>query len=417
LHTIVHTENLDGGTTRNEAKKGATGMVDLLIVGLGFGAHFIPVWMSHPDVNRVALVDRDPNRLAEETWRYGLTESFTSLDEALASDGYDAVHLVTPPTMHAEQSIAVLESGRHCAVAVPMGMSLEDLDRVIAAAEVSERNYMMLETAVYQSEYFYAEGLRDAGELGDITFLSGAHLRDRNGMPSYWKGFPPLKYATHAISPLLSIGGFRATTVHALGSGHLGPGEHGTHSNPYPIETAIFSLADTDVAMQVTQASFQLARDGYEGSSVYGSRRSVEWPQHGDALRVHHMPVEDAPSSERHFRPVDVQEVVAPLQTRNLPDPLADLLLNDTYAPANGGTFALGRPHSGSHPHLIHEFIASIVEGRRSVIDERRAAEWCAPGIVAHESALQGGAPLDIPNYRTVNSNFAPIPEQLGAAQ
>lgn len=56
--------------------------------------------------------------------------------------------------------------------------------------------------------------------------------------------------------------------------------------------------------------------------------------------------------------------------------------------------------HGGSHPHLVHEFTRSIVEGRRPAIDALVAADWTAPGIRAHESALRDGERVDIPDFR-----------------
>jgi len=58
-----------------------------------------------------------------------------------------------------------------------------------------------------------------------------------------------------------------------------------------------------------------------------------------------------------------------------------------------------GGGHGGSHPHLVHEFLRSIIERRPPAIDEIRAADWTAPGICAHASALQGGALIDIPTF------------------
>jgi hypothetical protein len=42
-----------------------------------------------------------------------------------------------------------------------------------------------------------------------------------------------------------------------------------------------------------------------------------------------------------------------------------------------------GGGHGGSHPHLVHEFVRSIVEERPPLIDEVRAADFTAPGICA----------------------------------
>jgi hypothetical protein len=45
-----------------------------------------------------------------------------------------------------------------------------------------------------------------------------------------------------------------------------------------------------------------------------------------------------------------------------------------------------------SHPHLVHEFVRSIVEGRPPAIGAVTAA-----GICAHESAMQGGRVVEVP--------------------
>ena len=51
------------------------------------------------------------------------------------------------------QTIRVLQSGRHCACAVTMGVSLDEMWAVLAAQRASGKNYMMMETVVYSREY------------------------------------------------------------------------------------------------------------------------------------------------------------------------------------------------------------------------------------------------------------------------
>jgi hypothetical protein len=55
--------------------------------------------------------------------------------------------------------------------------------------------------------------------------------------------------------------------------------------------------------------------------------------------------------------------------------------------------------HGGAEAHLVHEFVRSIVEGRASAISAVVAADWTAPGICAHQSALQQGVPVAIPAF------------------
>jgi hypothetical protein len=58
-----------------------------------------------------------------------------------------------------------------------------------------------------------------------------------------------------------------------------------------------------------------------------------------------------------------------------------------------------GSGHGGSHPHLAHEFVRSIVEGRKPKVDEVTAANWTSVGIAAHQSAMSGGEHVYLPAF------------------
>ena len=128
----------------------------IAIVGLRFGGAFVPIYVNHPDVERVGIVDPDGEVLDRVGDRFDIDRRHASLDEILLSDDYDAVHLVTPIPLHAEQTAAVLNSGKHCACTVPMATNLEDLKGIVAAQRKSGKNYMMMETAVYTRQFLYA---------------------------------------------------------------------------------------------------------------------------------------------------------------------------------------------------------------------------------------------------------------------
>jgi hypothetical protein len=48
---------------------------------------------------------------------------------------------------------------------------------------------------------------------------------------------------------------------------------------------------------------------------------------------------------------------------------------------------------------MVHEFVRSIVEGRRPWIDAVTAANWTAAGICAHASAMQAGKAVEVPSF------------------
>jgi hypothetical protein len=46
---------------------------------------------------------------------------------------------------------------------------------------------------------------------------------------------------------------------------------------------------------------------------------------------------------------------------------------------------------------MVHEFVSAIVESRPSAIDADKAANWTMAGICAHDSAMQNGEKVTIP--------------------
>lgn len=365
-------------------------MVDVLVVGLGFGAAFAPIYAAHPAVRRVGLADSDRDRLNQVGDALGIADRYGSLEQALAGDGWDAVHLLTPVALHADQVELILDSGRHCASAVPMATTLDDLDRLIAAERRSGRNYLMMETSVYSREFFQALRLRDAGVLGRLSYFRGEHLQNLDGYPPYWLGYPPMHYVTHALSPALELADARVDTVRCLGSSRLTPDRVGVAGEGFGTEAALFSLvprdgspADDALVANITMSFFQLGRSYLEGFSVYGDQGALEWPQ-----------LEGGPMKQFAMAPAGPGQRGRPVSVTDVRPPGAPELLPEELRPFTDGG------HGGSHPHLVHEFVASIVEGRPGRIDARRAAELTAPGICAHASALADGAEVAVPDYR-----------------
>ena len=359
--------------------------IRIAVTGLRFGAEFVPIYQRHPDVEEVILCDRDANRLSEIGDRFGIHRRFTDLDTLLAAPDIDAVHLVTPLTLHVEQALRVLSAGKHCACAVTMGVTLDQLVQIIETQRSTGKNYMMMETVVYSREYLFVKDLYDRGELGDLTFLRGIYFQDLEGYPEYWKAVPPMHYATHAVAPLLALTETRATQVSCLGSGLLSPRLLQPQGNPFRLETALFRLEGADVAAEVTRSWFETARPYVEGFNVYGAKRGFEWNQVRGEKPALFTLSDEAP---RHGRAVAVERVEIPDYADRLPESIREFTQYETDG-----------AHGGSHPHLAHEFVRSIVEVRAPAIDSVTAANWTAPGICAHESALRNGALVTIPAF------------------
>ena len=368
----------------------------IALVGLGFGAEFVPIYLDHPDVASVAICDSDPQRLDRTARRFNLRQAFTDLDAVLASPEIDAVHLVSGIPDHARQAIAVLNAGKHCACTVPMATRLDDLRAILAAARASGRTYMMMETAVYTRQFLYARELKAGGAFGRIQFLRGAHYQDMEHWPPYWAGLPPMWYATHAISPLLALADTRALSVHCFGSGQMRPDLVSAYGNPYPIETAIFQLDAPALAAEVTRSLFHCARPYMESFVVYGENACYEWQMEDEAPLLFRA----SPVVPGQVRAQAVERPQPPDRADLLPPAIARYTRRFVYGEDERHlSFEQGGGHHGSHPHLVHEFVRSIVERRKPLIDAATAANWTAAGICAHQSALAGGAEVVIPAF------------------
>jgi predicted dehydrogenase len=108
-----------------------------VVVGTGFGC------LTHARAMRVAgfvvraLVGRDPRRTSERARRFAVPHAFTSLAEALALGGVDAVIVATPPHAHAPIVCAALAAGKHVLCEKPFARDAAEGRTMLAAAEAT----------------------------------------------------------------------------------------------------------------------------------------------------------------------------------------------------------------------------------------------------------------------------------------
>jgi predicted dehydrogenase len=352
--------------------------INVAVVGLNFGSLFAPVYRAHPDVDEVVVVDMDAELAANVLAEGGATRSASRLEDVLVDDTVDAVHILTPPHLHAPMSIEVLRAGKHVASAIPAATEMGHLHELVALQGSTGRNYMMMETALYYPPAIHVRHLLAEGAFGELAFGRGAHYQDMTNWSAYWDGYPPHLNITHAIGPLLMLLDTRATTVRCLGSGRVLETDN-RWENPYPVETAIFELERGDVAIDVTRSMSRMRRQSVEAFSLYGDRLGFEWGQTRDEDPV-------------FFEPTVVDDRFhdATAERRPIPD-YSHLLIEPLRAfDAYGGAVA----------HLVQEFVGSIVEGRLPWMDAVRGAEMTGAGIAAHSSAMSGGSVVPVPDFR-----------------
>lgn len=367
--------------------------INVAIVGLGFGAEFIPIYQKHPHANLYAICQRNKEKLDEIGDHFGVEKRYTDYDELLKDPNIDAVHINTPIPDHAIQSIKALKAGKHVACTVPMATTVEECRQIVELTEQTGLTYMMMETVVYAREFLFMKELYDKGELGKLQFLKASHQQDMDGWPNYWPGLPPMHYATHCVGPVLALNRSEAEYVSCFGSGTIRDELIPCYQSPFAVESTHIKFKNSDLSAYVYRSLFDVARQYRESFEVYGSKKSVEWPLiEGKPLVVH---------TAKKPEPEIPEEVECPDYAHLLPESIQRYTTKGVYDTDDNQhlSFTQGAGHGGSHPHLVHEFVMALTEKRAPFPNARQSANITCVGILAHESALQGGKIIPLPAF------------------
>lgn len=361
--------------------------INIAIAGLGFGSEFIPIYQKHPNTNMLAICQRNEQKLNEVGDAFGVSKRYTDYSELLKDPEIDAVHINTPIQNHAEQSLAALRAGKHVACTVPMATTAEECRQIVEAVKETGLTYMMMETVVYSREFLFVKDLYDKGELGKIQFLRASHQQEMAGWPGYWEGLPPMHYATHCVAPVLALTKAQAEYVSCFGSGRIDEHLIPKYGSPFAIESCHIKFRNSDLSAEVTRSLFNTARQYRESFDVYGSKKTFEWTlvEHEDSV------IHTGETPER---------VKIPDYAHLLPKEIQHFTTGGVYDGENQHlSFIQGSGHGGSHPHLANEFISALLNNRQPYPNAVESANITCVGILAHESAMQGGSIIRLPEF------------------
>ena len=387
------------------------------VVGAGqFAPSFLRLWTAHPDVTDVRLTDVLPDRLATMAEQQGITTTYQSFEDMLSSD-VDAIAIFTQRWLHGEMAIQALEAGKHVYSTVPMAIQADHIARIIELVKETGLTYMMGETSYYYPSSVYCRQKLADGEFGRVFYCEGDYVHDMDlgfyaayqySGGDRWKevaSFPPMLYPTHAVGNVLSVTGQHATHVSCIGvRDDRGDGvfdkEVSQFDNDFSNATALFKLADGGV-----MRTNEMRRVGYPSHiresrlRVFGTEGSFEqlatvsvWQTKKGVEDVTEL-LESAPSGA-----LDDADVL------NVDPALRDAFLSG-LAPVHDRSrlpkefTGLHNGHDGSHHFLADDFVRAVADKSLPPVNAWVAARYTLPGIVAHQSALQDGVQLEIPDH------------------
>jgi 2-hydroxy-4-carboxymuconate semialdehyde hemiacetal dehydrogenase len=140
--------------------------IKVALAGAGaFGTKHLDGIRNIPGVEVISLIGRELEKTREVATRYGIGHVGTDLSESLAIADVDAVILATPTQMHAAQTIACLQAGKHVQVEIPMADSWADAQAIVAAAQAAGKVAMAGHTRRFNPSHQWVRQRIDRGEF------------------------------------------------------------------------------------------------------------------------------------------------------------------------------------------------------------------------------------------------------------
>ena len=299
-----------------------TRTVNVAMIGLGFGAEFIPIYQALPNVNQIAICRRDEAEMNKVGDQFGIEKRYTNYDDVLADPEIDFVHINSPIGDHAWMSLKALDAGKHVMCTVPMATTIEECQQIVEKVQETGLKYMMAETVVYSREFLFIKEMYDKGELGTIQHLAASHPQDMDGWPSYWEEMIPMHYATHVVSPCLGLMDSLAEAVSCFGSGAVREDIAVKSGNPFAVQSCHIKLQDSNVAAHIWRFLYDVARQYRESFDVYGTKKSFEWTLVENEPHVLHTAKKPEPEIPEkvevpdyaHLLPAEIQKFTLPAE-------------------------------------------------------------------------------------------------------
>ena len=129
-------------------------------------------YLQHPRCEVVALCDTMRTRAETRAQQWGISPTiYTDLAQVLNDPQIDAVELLTPTFLHAEQILAALEAGKHVSCQKPLCTSVAEAERIAAAVSSAKTTFRVTENFLYYPPILKAKELLDAGAIGEPSLI------------------------------------------------------------------------------------------------------------------------------------------------------------------------------------------------------------------------------------------------------
>jgi predicted dehydrogenase len=190
------------------------------LVGCGVAIHHhIPAILDIPGTEIVGLCDIDKTKSQSIANRFGIGNTYTQLEELLASARPEVAHIMTPPKTHLSLTLDAINEGCHVLVEKPMTITTVEADRMIEAAASNEVKLCVMHNHLFDPHIIKAKEMLTRGVLGDLLHVEVKYCLDKKKMDEeglsrsdHWAHNLPLgifgEYIPHLVYLALLFLGF-----------------------------------------------------------------------------------------------------------------------------------------------------------------------------------------------------------------
>jgi len=131
-----------------------------------------------------AIVDADPELVNERKKELGVERGFTSIDDTLSSDSFDAVVIATPTFTHKELILKSAEAKKHIFCEKPMTITESDGKEILDTVNNNKVKLQIGFMRRFDPPFVHAKEMIDEGVFGDVMIIKSVGRGP--GLPPVW---------------------------------------------------------------------------------------------------------------------------------------------------------------------------------------------------------------------------------------
>ena len=166
------------------------------VIGLRMGRGHCQAYAGIESVELRAVCDASEERAREIGAQFGVPLATTDFEKVLKDDQIRFVSVATPDHFHAEYTVAALEAGKDVLCEKPMAPTVEECQRMVAAAEAAGRALMIGQSYRFNPAYLAVKQAVDRGDVGEVYFVASDYWNNLMGVggEGNWRNDPAIRH-------------------------------------------------------------------------------------------------------------------------------------------------------------------------------------------------------------------------------